>query len=184
MGYDARAREATERAMIERTLGPIRKFGVHLEGCEKCGVTGWKLAFCPGQQPLSFDPKERTCPLEGQHLHLCCTACGWIITTECKDAATDRELADRKWTGAPKFRKRPVVVEALQLNVHNTNDMMIWCGGTLPADLAALGVNAAFLLETPEGPVKAIFGDWIVRGIAGEFYPVKDEIFQATYEAV
>ena len=56
-----------------------------------------------------------------------------------------------------------------------------WCG------CASWGCTVtrdpALFIETPEGIMRADEGDYIVRGIAGEFYPVKKEIFERTYEA-
>lgn len=40
------------------------------------------------------------------------------------------------------------------------------------------------LINTPEGQMKAAPGDWIIRGVKGEFYPIKSDVFEATYEAV
>lgn len=46
------------------------------------------------------------------------------------------------------------------------------------------GLSDAYYIETPEGRMKANPGDWIIKGIKGEFYPCKPDIFEATYEAV
>lgn len=81
----------------------------------------------------------------------------------------------------PKFRKKPVVIEA----VRNTNDLK-------PVDLHAfLGsfdrVRAdghSLIILTLEGEMRADPGDWIIKGVKGEFYPCKPDIFEATYEAV
>jgi hypothetical protein len=81
----------------------------------------------------------------------------------------------------PKFRKKPVVIEA----VRNGPDL-------LPADLHAfLGSfdgarvdGRAILIRTLEGEMRADEGDWIIKGVKGEFYPCKPDIFDATYEAL
>lgn len=88
----------------------------------------------------------------------------------------------------PKFRKKPVVIEARQvknpLDSHvaalDTHDLAMWCGGSLTLD--ALGY--CILINTLEGQMRADPGDWIIRGVMGEFYPCKDAIFAATYEEV
>ncbi|MFF9309907.1 hypothetical protein ACF1BS_03260 [Streptomyces sp. NPDC014748] len=41
-----------------------------------------------------------------------------------------------------------------------------------------------FYIHTLEGEMRATDGDWIIKGVAGEFYPCRDDIFRATYEAV
>src|SRR4051812_39705453 len=81
-----------------------------------------------------------------------------------------------------KFRKKPVVIEARQLGIDYDEDcaVMRWCGGTAIME----GDNGAlFTVPTLEGPLTARTGDWIIRGIQGEFYPCKPDIFAATYES-
>ena len=81
-----------------------------------------------------------------------------------------------------RFRKKPVVIEAVQ-----------WLGNNFQAisDLAGdservIWLNNDGTLEIPtlEGAMTASAGDWIVKGVKGEFYPCKPDIFAATYEAV
>ena len=86
----------------------------------------------------------------------------------------------------PKFRKKPVVIEARRLPIASATrigDIMEWCGSTefwtKPGDGAVYGI----IVPTLEGRHEAGWGDWIIKGIKGEFYPCKDDIFQATYEA-
>uniref|UniRef100_E6VFL5 Uncharacterized protein n=1 Tax=Rhodopseudomonas palustris (strain DX-1) TaxID=652103 RepID=E6VFL5_RHOPX len=80
----------------------------------------------------------------------------------------------------PKFRKKPVVIEAVQ-----------FFDGAQPGELAA-DANAGrlryteegtALIQTLEGVMEARSGDWIIRGVKGELYPCKPDIFAATYEA-
>lgn len=71
----------------------------------------------------------------------------------------------------PKFRKRPVVIEATQ-----------WFKGHYVEGVNDKGTGA--FVETLEGPLNVSEGDWIVTGVRGEKYPVKNEIFLATYERV
>ena len=91
----------------------------------------------------------------------------------------------------PKFRKKPVVIEARQLppapweaptirHVSDWRDIEKWCGGNIVVD----AMGECILIDTLEGQMRADPGDWIIRGVAGEFYPCKPEIFAATYEAV
>ena len=76
-----------------------------------------------------------------------------------------------------KFRKKPVVIEAEQFNE-----------GSLPLPFNNLGVCClgpdGWYVSTLEGPLHISDGDWIIRGVKGEFYPCKPDIFAATYEAV
>lgn len=88
----------------------------------------------------------------------------------------------------PRYRKKPVVIEAEQLpNLHLSPDtaaawsrIAAWCGGQVTAD--ALGM--AVLINTPEGQMRADPGDWVIKGVKGEFYPCKPDIFAATYDEV
>ena len=86
----------------------------------------------------------------------------------------------------PMFRKKPVVIEARQFEVSDKRDLTNgpavaeWCGGHYLND--ALG--PCILIETLEGQMRADPGDWIIKGVKGEFYPCKNDIFAATYEAV
>lgn len=75
----------------------------------------------------------------------------------------------------PKFRKKPVVIEAQRLTLGDSCEgVAAWCGGRL-------GANGC-TIETLEGNMLAEWGDWIIRGAKGEFYPCKPDIFDATYE--
>lgn len=85
-----------------------------------------------------------------------------------------------------KYRKKPVVIEAVQYDGHNYDEIVSWIdaatGRTTPASSPA--GTFALLIETLEGTMRADAGDWIIRGVQGEFYPCKPDIFEATYEAV
>lgn len=78
-----------------------------------------------------------------------------------------------------KVRKRPVEVEAQgPLTYDNAASLAHWCGG---------GVNRALdtvIIPTLEGTLSASLGDYIIRGVAGEFYPCKPDIFERTYEVI
>ena len=82
-----------------------------------------------------------------------------------------------------KFRKKPVVIEAICWDGTNVSLDAI-------ADLALDGNRRVQLvgdkLEIPtlEGVMTASLGDWIIKGVSGEIYPCKPDIFEATYEAV
>lgn len=77
-----------------------------------------------------------------------------------------------------KFRKKPVEVEAIQLRISNVDWIAVWCGGIEVEDVVAVDV------PTLEGIMRASDGDWVIKGIKGEFYPCKPDIFEASYEKV
>ena len=76
-----------------------------------------------------------------------------------------------------KYRKKPVVVEAVQWTGDNTYEIMKWVGDKVY-------FRDALYIKTLEGDHRAIVGDYIVKGIKGEFYPCKLDIFEKTYEPV
>jgi hypothetical protein len=91
-----------------------------------------------------------------------------------------------------KFRKKPVVINAYQLDLDKQRPGTAWWTDVAQwADtLGANYDNWVFCskdgieINTLEGVMKARPGDWIICGVEGEFYPCKAEIFEATYEAV
>ena len=81
-----------------------------------------------------------------------------------------------------KFRKKPVEIEAVQwLATKASWDEILAMG--CPAMPGIMGTDT-FLIPTLEGEMTASKGDWIIKGVANEFYPCKPDIFEQTYEAV
>jgi hypothetical protein len=88
-------------------------------------------------------------------------------------------------SGGRYFRKKPVVVEAHRVPVEGVRHQARayaralgeWCGAEVHDD-------GSLLIITLEGDMRADPGDWIIKGVQGEFYPCKPEIFLATYERV
>jgi hypothetical protein len=82
----------------------------------------------------------------------------------------------------PKFRKKPVVIDAVQFTHPNKNDgeMLAHLEGCIGWHATSDGI----VIPTLEGDHLASPGDWIIRGIKGEYYPCKPDIFDATYEPV
>lgn len=78
-----------------------------------------------------------------------------------------------------RYRKKPVVIEAVQWTGANEADVRA-LGGDPHYELA----DGRMLIRTLEGTMEAAVGDWIVRGVKNELYPVKPDIFLATYEVV
>uniref|UniRef100_A0A6M3ILL6 Phage protein n=1 Tax=viral metagenome TaxID=1070528 RepID=A0A6M3ILL6_9ZZZZ len=90
-----------------------------------------------------------------------------------------------------KFRKKPAVIDAVRF-IGFTDG-----ANYLPKDLIELfGIktnesypvtsneNGCLIIHTLEGDMKAELGDWIIKGIKGEFYPCKPDVFKQTYEEV
>lgn len=85
-----------------------------------------------------------------------------------------------------KFRKKPIEVEAWQFTNDNKERLL--------HDLQSIQMNIshtfdendnpAILIPTLEGEMMARIGDWIIKGVNGEFYPCKPDIFYKTYEKV
>ena len=85
-----------------------------------------------------------------------------------------------------KFRKKPVVIEAHQFfNDGSSYELIHWIneGQHATGREFAQWRNNQIMVPTLEGQHVASPGDWIIRGVAGEHYPCKPEIFDATYEA-
>jgi hypothetical protein len=80
-----------------------------------------------------------------------------------------------KW---PKFRKRPVVIEAVQWTGNNIGVIEEFA----PARCILGDGGVWFAITTLEGTMRADIGDWIIKGVNGEFYPCKPDIFAKTYE--
>lgn len=89
-----------------------------------------------------------------------------------------------------KYRKKPVVIEAYHFTgSFRDNEIPNWLcacmnGESEPAIYYQGGDNPYFTIETLEGKMRASVGDYIIKGVKGEIYPCKPDIFQQTYEAV
>lgn len=87
-----------------------------------------------------------------------------------------------------KFRKKPVVIEAIQFNgsLGSANTICSWSGNAISwkwNNASSKGSGLHLRIDTLEGVMKAREGDWIIKGVQGEFYPCKSDIFEASYEA-
>ena len=85
------------------------------------------------------------------------------------------------------YRKKPVVIEAHLFR--RTNGLLVaeWCGGRNQSARKASDHTDIYEwidIPTLEGTMHASIGDYIIKGVRGEFYPCKPDIFRATYEAV
>jgi len=88
-----------------------------------------------------------------------------------------------------KYRKKPVVIEAFRLG----DEWPDWWAEKVTAEVvttfnydqgAVRGGPDYAIIKTLEGRMRAERGDWIIKGIKGEIYPCKPDIFEATYEPV
>ena len=82
----------------------------------------------------------------------------------------------------PNFRKKPVVVQALQWTGENRLDLRTFLNGDRIGGTLILDGESGVAIPTLEGTMLASAGDWIIRGVKGEYYPCKPDIFEATYE--
>jgi hypothetical protein len=78
-----------------------------------------------------------------------------------------------------KYRKKPIVIEAEQY-LEGDHDLPFVEEGVLDYDEDTHRQQ----VHTPEGWLTVSHGDWIIRGVKGEFYPCKPDVFEATYELV
>ncbi|WP_200929903.1 hypothetical protein [Nostoc piscinale] len=85
-----------------------------------------------------------------------------------------------------KFRKKPVVVEAMQFNGMDSYlkivEWMKACGDTTAMADEIKYSHPIMLIQTLEGTMAANPTDWIIKGVKNEFYPCKNDIFVETYE--
>jgi len=87
-----------------------------------------------------------------------------------------------------KFRKKPVVIEAVRWSGSNRDEVLALLDGAkaiVPLDgFQDSRLPPYISIETLEGRMHAQLQDWIIKGVKGEFYPCKPDIFEATYEPV
>lgn len=76
--------------------------------------------------------------------------------------------------------KKPVKVEVMQYTVDSIPEILLWIGSKASRN----GLTDRLLIETLEGIMVAELGDYIIKGVQGEFYPVKENIFNETYDIV
>ena len=93
-----------------------------------------------------------------------------------------------------KYKKKPVVIEAIKWTGQNHREMYDFLEGKPDDYMDSIGENfyinhniyhaGGLFIKTLEGDMFANIGDYIIKGIKGEFYPCKPDIFEATYERV
>ena len=80
-----------------------------------------------------------------------------------------------------KFRKKPVVIEAIQIMDTTTADDIAGFINCPEGSTYSVWSDHVYI-HTLEGTMRADVGDWIIKGVKGEFYPCKPDIFDMTYE--
>jgi hypothetical protein len=80
----------------------------------------------------------------------------------------------------PKYQKKPVVIDAFRYNVDDRPDWFM----DKVSDLSIITHHSFCQIMTLEGEMRGQIGDWIIRGVQGEIYPCKPDIFAATYQPV
>jgi hypothetical protein len=81
------------------------------------------------------------------------------------------------------YRKKPVVIEARRME-KPFKPLAAWCGGTIITAGDGTSRVVGMVIHTLEGDHLAHLGDFIIKGVKGEFYPCKPDIFEQTYEPV
>ena len=92
----------------------------------------------------------------------------------------------------PKYRKKPVVVEAIQWTGSNLEEIRNFVGSDLIEEYVEFfdikrtlnKMLVGIAIDTLEGTMRVDYGDYIIEGVKGEFYPCKPDIFLKTYEEV
>jgi hypothetical protein len=82
------------------------------------------------------------------------------------------------------YRKKPVVIEAVQLKDLEIRTLMALQHFAGLGNDKLLAVSDGVMINTLEGNMKASIGDFIIKGVQGELYPCKPDIFEKTYEEV
>ena len=90
-----------------------------------------------------------------------------------------------------KYRKKPVIIEAVQFNGFNKENGQVdlserpeWLINEFGKKIIFFDKRNTLTIKTLEGNMIANIGDWIIKGVKGEYYPCKPDIFEQTYELV
>ena len=82
-----------------------------------------------------------------------------------------------------KYRKKPVIIESIRWDGGNLSEIEEFVGSRIITSYYDNG-EEFLIIKTLEGDMKAQKGDWIIKGVKGEFYPCKPDIFEQTYEKI
>lgn len=82
-----------------------------------------------------------------------------------------------------RFKKRPVIIDAIQWTGKNTQEILSFADLDGRHDYSD-HPDCFLIIPTLEGNHRASINDWIIKGVEGEFYPCKPDIFEKTYKKV
>jgi hypothetical protein len=103
---------------------------------------------------------------------------------------------DKMKNKVKKYQKRPIIVEAIQLSLENWKDICEFIPGNYLISAVSVNKDGKYsydcmkfekigcIIKTLEGNMLAVEGDYIIKGINGEYYPCKPDIFEKTYTEV
>lgn len=90
----------------------------------------------------------------------------------------------------PKFRKKPVIIDAVKVSEvieHAKNSDCVsqepWIREAIDKQIISIGTSEVFV-KTDEGLMRGDYDDMIIRGVKGELYPCKPDVFEKTYESI
>jgi hypothetical protein len=90
-----------------------------------------------------------------------------------------------------KYRKKPVIIEAVQFNGFNKKNGQVdlserpeWLISEFGKKVIFFDKRNTLTIKTLEGNMTANIGDWIIKGVNGEYYPCKPSVFEQTYELI
>lgn len=83
-----------------------------------------------------------------------------------------------------KYRKKPVIIDAVQWIGSNISEIVVFSKGAFDIKLYETAQIPDITIKTLEGDMKVSFNDYIIKGLSGEFYPCKPDIFVKSYDEV
>lgn len=170
-------REKAESA--EATIAAMRSVIINAEWVGISHPSGF-VRFCSVCRNVEQDGHKPDCPMP--------KALSNTAGAEYAERDVNKSNADEM-----KYRKKPVVVDAMQWDGKNHRGMFDFLTGTIDKPMNTFDKNfyidhnkvaGGLVIKTLEGEHIASIGDYIVRGVKGEFYPCKPDVFHLTYESV
>ena len=84
--------------------------------------------------------------------------------------------------GIKRYKKKPLIIEAVRNTGKNHSEIMRFTDGKCIAMYASFSDSYVYKIITLEGEMTANIGDYIIKGVKGEFYPCKPDVFETTYD--
>ena len=133
-------------------------------------VAGLVFAFREMKNELDNDPRK---PRKGSGIERDAP-----LSSESPLPPTNADLIPMPASGVGfnRYRKIPVVIEAVRVGAENIEELGVLLGTGVDA-------NGCLHVDTIEGPLRVKPGSWLIRGVNGEYYPCQDDIFRKVYEA-